>query len=203
MFSTASSSLTSLASDGPLERVEVHAHEVDRLDPLGLERRQWSGSSRTASSAGVKPRVKRLDPPVEDLRRAGQLGDVAHLEIRPREARRRCRRWTPARLPAGRARGRSPRRRSCRRPRPAPAGRGSPRSGWPDAPFAGGCGRGISHSYCSSRWTSRGFSGIDADGPGGDHPNRLGKELDARPGGSAPRAPSGRECMARRSHAAR
>ena len=43
MFSTASSSLTSRLADRALERVEVHAHEVDRLDPLGLERRHVLG----------------------------------------------------------------------------------------------------------------------------------------------------------------
>ena len=40
----------------------------------------WSGSSRTASSAGVQARVERLDPAAEDLGGAGQVLDHAHLD---------------------------------------------------------------------------------------------------------------------------
>ena len=80
MFSTASSSVTSGLRDRALERVEVDADEVDRLDPLRLERRHVLGVVAPREQRGVQPRVQRLHPPVEDLRRAGELGDVGDLD---------------------------------------------------------------------------------------------------------------------------
>ena len=80
------------ARDGPLERVEVHADQVDRLDSLAPRASPvCSGSSRTASSAGVEARVQRLHPPVEDLGRAGEVGDVADLQARLAQRAPPCR----------------------------------------------------------------------------------------------------------------
>ena len=116
------------AGDGLLERVEVHAHQVDRLDPL-LGRRVAGARRRRGAPAGRREaRVQRLHPAVQDLGEAGEVLDRAHLERPPRRARARCRRWRRSRRRAPPGRGRSRRPRSCRRPRSAPgARRTSPR----------------------------------------------------------------------------
>ena len=62
--------------DRRLERVEVHAHEVDRLDPLGLERRHVLRVVALREQRRVEPRVEGLDATAEDLLLARELGDV-------------------------------------------------------------------------------------------------------------------------------
>ena len=71
-----------VVGDRVLEGVEVDADEVDRLDPLGLERRHVLGVAAAGEERRVQPRVQRLDPAAEDLLLAGELGDVGHLEPR-------------------------------------------------------------------------------------------------------------------------
>ncbi len=70
-----------LPSDRALEGVEVHADEVDRLDPLGFERGHVLGVVAHREQGRVQPRMQRLHAAVEDLRRPGELGDVAHLQV--------------------------------------------------------------------------------------------------------------------------
>ena len=68
--------------DGLLERVEVDADEVDRLDALARQRRHVLGVLAPRQQRRVQPRVQRLHAAVEDLLLAGELGDVGHLEAR-------------------------------------------------------------------------------------------------------------------------
>ena len=55
---------------GALERVEVHAHEIDRLDPVLVDRAHVLLARAHSQEPRVDLRVERLDPPVEDLREA-------------------------------------------------------------------------------------------------------------------------------------
>ena len=80
MFSIATSGSTSCAGDGLLEGVEVDADDVDRLDPLALQRRHVLRVVAPRQQRRVQPRVQRLHAAVEDLLLAGELGDVGHLE---------------------------------------------------------------------------------------------------------------------------
>ena len=68
------------AGGGPLERVQVHAHEIDELDIVVLGRVHVLGVVAHRQQAAVQLRVQRLDPAVHDLREAGQVGDLAHLD---------------------------------------------------------------------------------------------------------------------------
>ena len=63
-----------------LERVEVHAHEVDELDPVLLGGEHVLGVVAQREQAGVELRVQRLDAAVHDLREAGEVLDRADLE---------------------------------------------------------------------------------------------------------------------------
>ena len=80
MFSIATSGVDVVAGDGLLEGVEVDADQVDRLDPLALERRHVLGVVAARQQRRVQPRVQRLHPAAEDLLLAGELGDVGDLE---------------------------------------------------------------------------------------------------------------------------
>ena len=60
-----------------LERIEVHAHEVDRLDVVLLERLRVLGVLADGEQAGVELRVQRLDAAVHDLGEAGVVRDRA------------------------------------------------------------------------------------------------------------------------------
>ena len=71
-----------VAGDRLLEGVEVDADQVDRLDPLALQRRHVLGVAAARQQRRVQARVQRLDPAVEDLLLAGELGDVGHLQAR-------------------------------------------------------------------------------------------------------------------------
>ncbi len=66
--------------DRLLERVEVDADQVDRLDPLALEGRDVLGVVAAGEQRRVQPRVQRLHPPAEDLGRARELGDIGDLD---------------------------------------------------------------------------------------------------------------------------
>ena len=73
------------AGGGPLERVEVHAHEVDELDALLLGGEHVVGVVAQREQPGVELRVQRLDAAAHDLGEAGEVLDRTHLEARLRE----------------------------------------------------------------------------------------------------------------------
>ena len=79
-----------VAGDRLLEGVEVDADQVDRLDPLALERRHVLGVGAPRQERGVQARVEGLDPAAEDLLLAGELGDVVHLQAGLAQRRRRA-----------------------------------------------------------------------------------------------------------------
>ena len=64
-------------SDGPLERVQVHADEIDELDRVLLRRLDVLGVVADREQTRVQLRVQRLDAAVHDLRKARQVGDRA------------------------------------------------------------------------------------------------------------------------------
>ena len=76
MFSIASSNVTPGLRDRLLERVEVDADEVDRLDAVLLHRGDVLGVVALGEQAAVDLRVQRLDPAVHHLGEAGDLADV-------------------------------------------------------------------------------------------------------------------------------
>ena len=109
-----------VAGDGLLEGVEVDADQVDRLDPLALQRRHVLGVVAPRQQRRVQPRVQRLDPAAEDLLLAGELGDVGHLEPGLAQRRRGAAGGEDLDPEAGEAAGEVGDARSCRRPRPGP-----------------------------------------------------------------------------------
>ena len=82
MFSTISASSTSRPRGGRLERIEVHADEVDLLDVVLGERGDVLGVAAHGEQPGVQARVQRLHAPVHDLREAREVLDRADLEAR-------------------------------------------------------------------------------------------------------------------------
>ena len=72
-----------------LERIEVDADEVERLDPVLLERGEVAGLVAAGEDAGVDTRVERLHAPAEHLRRGGDLLDVLHRKADRLERGRR------------------------------------------------------------------------------------------------------------------
>ena len=108
------------AGDGALERIEVHADQVDLLDLPVLQRLGVLGVVAHREQRRVQVRMERLHPPVEDLREPGQVLDRPRLDARPRAAPRASRPWRSPRRPAWPGRRRTPPPRSCRRPRSAP-----------------------------------------------------------------------------------
>ena len=78
--------------------------------PVLLERGHVLGIVADGEDAAVDARVQRLDPAVEHLGKAGDLGDVAHRQPGVRQAPCACRRWKSARRrDAARPRARSTR----------------------------------------------------------------------------------------------
>ena len=75
---------------GALERVQVHAHQVDELDGVLLGGAEVLVVVAHREQPGVELGVQRLDPAVHDLGKAGEIGDRAHadpvLDQRPRGA---------------------------------------------------------------------------------------------------------------------
>ena len=61
--------------DSLAERVEVHHHEVERLDALGFELGEVRSVPLVGQDPGMDPRVQRLDPPAKHL---GGSRDVRH-----------------------------------------------------------------------------------------------------------------------------
>ena len=72
-----------------LERIEVHAHEVDELHVLLLGRLHVRRVVAQREQAGVQARVQRLHAPVHDLREAREVLDRADLETGLLQRRRR------------------------------------------------------------------------------------------------------------------
>ena len=121
------------ARRGLLERVEVHAHEVDELDVVLLGRDHVGGVVAAREQAGVELRVQRLDAAAHDLGEAGEVVDRADGEARPPRAPGRCRRWRRARRRARRGPSRTRRSPSCPTRR-APRGGSEPRLAASSAP---------------------------------------------------------------------
>ena len=127
MFSIATSGCDVVAGDGLLEGVEVDADQVDRLDPLALQRRHVLGVVAPRQQRRVQPRVQRLHPAAEDLLLAGELGDVGHLQPGLAQRARGAAGGEDLDPERGQRPWRSRRPRSCRRPRSAPGAPGSRR----------------------------------------------------------------------------
>ena len=68
------------ARDRALERIEVHADEVDRLDRALAQRLGVVGVVAHCEQRRVQVGMKRLDPPIQDLREPGQVLDRPHLD---------------------------------------------------------------------------------------------------------------------------
>ena len=68
-------SISSIASEG----IEVDDHGVDRPDPVPGHDLDVVGTVAAIEEAGKDIRVERLHPAVEDLREAGDRGDVGDL----------------------------------------------------------------------------------------------------------------------------
>ena len=122
MFSITSCSVDAAAGRGRLERVEVHAHEVDELDLVLLRRDHVRRVVAQREQARVELRVQRLDAPAHDLREAREVLDRADLE--PGLAQRRGGAAGGDQLDAelGQARARSRRSPSCPTPTAARGG---------------------------------------------------------------------------------
>lgn len=59
----------------PLEGVQIHAHQVDRLDPVRLHGLHMGVDVTAREQSAMHDRMKRFDPAVHDLREAGDLLD--------------------------------------------------------------------------------------------------------------------------------
>ena len=89
MFSMISAASASRRAAGALERIEVHADEVDPLDVVLVGR--GPDVLRVVADGeqpGVQARVQRLDAPVHDLREAREVLDRADLQARALRASR-------------------------------------------------------------------------------------------------------------------
>src|SRR5262249_46498665 len=64
------------------EKEMITDDQIDRLDPLGLERGQVLRIVPHRQNAAVHSWVERFDPAVQDLGEAGHLGNVGHGEPR-------------------------------------------------------------------------------------------------------------------------
>jgi hypothetical protein len=76
------------AGGGGLERVEVHAHEVDELHVVLVGGDHVARVVAQRQQAGVEPRVQRLHAPAHDLGEAGELLDPADVETGVAQGRR-------------------------------------------------------------------------------------------------------------------
>ena len=158
-----------VAGDGLLERVEVDADQVDRLDPLALEHRHVLGVVAPRQQRRVQPRVQGLHAAVEDLGLAGELGDVGDLEPRLAQG---------ARGAAGRE-DLDP----LRGQRPGEVGDAGlvgdrdQRPAHPDRAVAHGLGRGVCWGLSHRRRRPRAVVGVDPNCARRDHADRLRVEL--------------------------
>ena len=168
MFSITSCSVDAAAGGGRLERVEVHAHEVDELDLVLRGRGHVLRVVAQREQAGVELRVQRLDAPAHDLREAREVVDRADLE-----PGRLAARWAvPPVETSSTPSSASPRAKStipvlsetessARRTRTSP-----------------GCGLHRRADDSSRTRSARGAGWrVEADGAAGDQPHRLGQQL--------------------------
>ncbi len=79
----------SAAARDLLERIEVDADEIERLDPVLLERGDVFGLVAAGEDARVDARVERLHAPAEHLRRLGHRLDALHRQADRLERSRR------------------------------------------------------------------------------------------------------------------
>ena len=115
--SISSSSVDAFARGRLGERVEVHHDELERLDRRGRELLAVVGQPLIGQHARRDPRMKRLDPAVEHLRKAGHVGDVGDLEPLLAQRARRAAGRDELEAETGQALWRTRPGRSCRRPR--------------------------------------------------------------------------------------
>ncbi len=94
-----------LAPGDLVERVEVDAHEVDRLDAVLGERRHVVLTVTPGQNPGVHTRMECLDPPAEQLRGLGEIVDAAHGEAFLLEPGRRAAAGEQADTEVGQAAG--------------------------------------------------------------------------------------------------
>jgi hypothetical protein len=62
------------------KRIEIHAHQVDRRQPVLLHDRLVLGVAPQVEQSRVHLWVQGLDPAVQHLREAGEFGNVFHLQ---------------------------------------------------------------------------------------------------------------------------
>jgi hypothetical protein len=70
---------------GRLEGIEIDHHHVDRLDAMGLHHHML-GIGPQAQQAAMHLGVQGLHPPVQHLRKAGELGDVLDCQAGSRSS---------------------------------------------------------------------------------------------------------------------
>ena len=68
-----------------LERIEIHHHEVDRLDRVLAQRSLVARVVADRENAAMHFRMQRLHPAAHHLGKAGEFGDFQHLEARVEE----------------------------------------------------------------------------------------------------------------------
>ncbi len=76
IFSMASSRVQSGLGDGGLEGVEVDHHHVDRFDAVLLHGRHVLGVVPQAEQAAMDLGMEGLDPAVQHLGKAGEIGNI-------------------------------------------------------------------------------------------------------------------------------
>jgi hypothetical protein len=79
----------SAARRGRLERIEVHADEVDEVDLVLGDGRHVRGVVAQREQPRVQPRVQCLHAAAHDLREACEVLDAEHVQARVAEGRRR------------------------------------------------------------------------------------------------------------------
>ena len=114
MFSMISSGVLPGARHRRLERIEVAHDQVDRLDAVFLQRGPVLGIVAHGEDAAVDVRMQRLDPAVEHLRKAGDLGDLAHRQAGLGKRLARASRGDQLDCQGRQGRGRNRPGRSCR-----------------------------------------------------------------------------------------
>jgi hypothetical protein len=90
MFSMACSSVTRRLGGGLAERIQIHAHEIDRADVVRLERGHVLRQVASREQATVHDRVQRLHATVEHFREARHIGHIGHGQAGVAQGARRA-----------------------------------------------------------------------------------------------------------------
>ena len=187
MFSITSCSVAPRRAAVGLERIEVHAHEVDELDLVLGGGRHVLRVVAQREQPGVELRVQGLDPPAHDLGEAREVLDRADLE--PGLAQRGGRAARGDQLDAERREparelddARLVRHRQQRAPHPHLARLNHRLHRVADDTW--------SDIADSSDQTRRGWAGSEPDGAAGDQPHRLAVSSSCSIGRSASRTSS-------------